>query len=175
MEQRCLVGGGETNNNLKMLKILHRIRRSKSAARSTVHRLAWRTVETFKSEAEKISTALKQAERMNGRWESGVFYASRTESGKKEREGERDGDSECCEALPSCCLSSLCLIGLPPPSSPHLLPPSSSHPPLPAVAQAMEASEAAGPPHPHPPCPTPDWLMERQERRGGEGGGATDF
>ena len=56
--------------------------------------------------------------------------------GEREREMEMERDSRCCEALPSHCLSSLCLIGLPPPSPP-LPPPSTSHPPLPAVTRAM--------------------------------------
>lgn len=44
-----------------------------------------------------------------------VFYASETEEGGKERVMEMERDSRCCEALPSYCLNSVCLIGLPPP------------------------------------------------------------
>lgn len=64
-----------------------------------------------------------------------VFTLQRQGRGRK-REMEIERDSRCCEALPSHCLSSLCLIGLPPPSPPHVLP-HPSHPPLPAVTRAM--------------------------------------
>lgn len=81
-------------------------------------------------------------------------------------EMESERDPRRCEALPSRCLASLSLIGLPPPSLPF----SPSLPP-----SCDKSDEAAGPtPHPHPclqPKPIPplprlhgsvDWL-----RRGG--------
>lgn len=46
-----------------------------------------------------MSTALKDTERMNGRGESSVFYASETESGK---ERESDGDREIPSAVRRC-------------------------------------------------------------------------
>lgn len=74
-----------------------------------------------------------------------LCFRDRREGGKRERGMEIERDSRCCEALPSYCLSSLCLIGLltpspPPPPSPLLpslllFPP--FHPPLPAVTRAM--------------------------------------
>lgn len=74
--------------------------------------------------------------RLNGRWKSFGFYASETEEGG-EWESDGDRDSQCCEALPSHCLSSQCLIGLPPPSIAPSCSLHPSHPPLPAVTKAM--------------------------------------
>lgn len=76
-------------------------------------------------------------------------------------EMESERDPRCCEALPSRCLASLSLIGLPPPS----LPPSSSlplAPSLPAVTRAMRLlvlpppsslSPCLPPNQAHPPSP----------------------
>lgn len=84
--------------------------------------------------------------RLNGRWESFGFlrFRHRGKAGWGVSKMEIERDSRCCEALPSHCLSSLCLIGLPPPSpyslpTPHLPSSSSLHhspSPLPAVRRA---------------------------------------
>lgn len=96
------------------------------------------------------------------------FYASETDEGRKEREREMEieRDSPYCEALPWRCFSSLCLIGLSPPSPPHRLPPPlPSSPPSCDKTDEPPASEAAGPdplpsffllsrpPFPHSPVP----------------------
>lgn len=108
----------------------------------------WRT-KVKDASCQRIIVSLKQEEwRMNLL----LFPPHRqTEGGWR--------DSRRCEALPSLCLSPLCLIGLPPPSdAPHPLP--FLLPPLPAVT----ASEAFLPLFPD--WPRPGSPHEGKQQRG---------
>lgn len=136
--------------------------------------------------------------RLNGRWESFGFlrFRHRGKAGWGVSKMEIERDSRCCEALPSRCLSSLCLIGLPPPSPhPTFPPPLLSITPL-LPSQLWEEQRAASPggcwscpsSSSSSPCSSPPpaaglaetrmrksaWR-ERTRTRGEKRGGATDF